>query len=567
MSAGSLQYSPSRFWLASGLLLLFTLILIARMVDLTFFKRTFLRQQADARTLRFLGDPAFRGIISDRNGYPLAVSAPVISLWADPQVFRPEGNTLTRLATLTGLPVKQLRNTLVKAHGHFVWLKRGLPPERAAAIQALETPGLYVQQEYRRFYPEGAVTAHVLGFTGVDEHGQEGIERVYDKWLAGTPGRREVIRDRAGRVVEELKVIQPREQGHDLSLSIDRQIQYLAARELASGVRENLAASGSIVVLDVTTGEVLAMVNQPTFNPNRIRRGEQDHHRNRAVTDLFEPGSTIKTFSMASALESGRFTPASRINTYPGWMRVGHRLVRDEHNNGELSLTQILQLSSNVGMTKVILSLPPDQLPKLLKRVGFGELTASGFPGEQAGRLPDRPVWKPFPLATLSFGYGVSVTALQLAHAYAILANKGVKIPVSLLKVTAPPKGEQVIDPKIAGEVLKMLQQVLEKGGTGHAARVAGYQVAGKTGTAWRVGRHGYEKHRYTSSFVGIAPASRPRLVVAVVIHDPGGKQYFGGAVSGPVFEKVMQGALRILAIPPDAPDNARIPVFQSAGP
>lgn len=560
MSAGSLEYSPWRFYLAAFLITLCTLLLIFRMMDLTFFERAFLQQQANLRSVRTVADPAFRGIITDRHGFPLAVSAPVISLWADPAKFKPDPALMPGLAALCGEQPAALQKKIQGKHGRFFWLKRGLSPHIAAHLKETGLPqGVYMQEEYRRFYPEGGVTAHVVGFTGVDDHGQEGLERVYDKWLSGAPGREEVIRDRTGRVVENLKTLQNEEPGHDLVLSLDRRIQYLALQALQEGIRQNLAVSGSVVVLDVQTGEVLAMANYPTFNPNQEKTGDRSRFRNRAVTDIFEPGSTIKTFSMVSALESGRFTPMSMVDTSPGWLRVGGHLVRDEHNNQQLSLTQILQRSSNVGMTKVVLSLPSGQLPGLLRRMGFGEVTASGFPGEQAGRLPDRPVWKPFPLATLSFGYGMSITALQLARAYAIIANQGIRVPVSLLRVNEPPKGERVLDPQIATRMIQMLQSVVDRGGTGHAASLRGYQVAGKTGTAWIAGRHGYEKNRYTASFVGIAPASHPRLVVAVVIHEPRGKEYFGGQVSGPVFEKIMEGALRMMNVPQDAPGSATI--------
>jgi len=562
MSAGSLEYSPWRFYLAGSVVLLSVVLLSIRMVNLTFFMRPFLLREADARAVRLQGEPAFRGIITDRNGFPLAVSAQVASFWVDPAEFKATPIQIRQLTDLLGLKQSLFDKRISKSHGRFLWLRRGLSPTLWPAVKDLGISGLYLQHEYRRFYPEGELTAHVVGFTGVDEHGQEGLERVYDSWLAGQAGQRKVIRDRTGRVVQDITRINPERPGQDLTLSLDRRIQYLAARELEAGVRQNQAVSGSVVVLDVITGEVLAMVNQPVYNPNRIEAGQQDRFRNRAVTDSFEPGSTIKTFSVASALESGRFRPDSLVNTWPGWLRVGGHLVRDEHNNRELSLTQILQVSSNVGMSRVILSLPPAELPHLLQRVGFGQVTASGFPGEQPGRLPERAVWKPFPLATLSFGYGISVTTLQLAKAYAVLANHGIRTPVSLLKLDQPPQGKRVLDAKIADQMLHMLQSVLEKGGTGQAAKVEGYQVAGKTGTAWVAGRHGYEKHRYTSSFVGIAPASRPRLVVAVVIHEPKGKQYFGGQVSGPVFEKVMQGALRILNVPQDARKDVTMPNF-----
>ena len=362
-----------------------------------------------------------------------------------------------------------------------------------------------------------------------------------------------VMKDRRGHVVSEISQITEQKPGNDLTLSIDRRIQYLAYRELMQGVIKNVAISGTVVVLDVKTGEVLAMVNQPSFNPNNRTLQKKDVYRNRAITDTFEPGSTIKAFSIASALDSGLFKPTTIIDTHPGWLRVDHHVVRDEHNNNSINVARILQVSSNVGTTKMILSLPPNQLWSLLHRVGFGETTGTGFPGEQSGSLVKRPVWAPFTLATLAFGYGISVTPLQLAQAYSIFANDGIKIPVSLLKIDKAPIGERVINEKVAREMRDLLESVIStKGATGRLAQVPGYRVAGKTGTAIMAGPHGYQKHHYTSSFIGLAPASHPRLVVAVIIHDPQGKDYYASQVCAPIFGKIMEGALRILNVAPD---------------
>ncbi len=555
----NIELSAWRFYLLSFFILLIVAGLILRMIDLAVIKRNFLQTQGNVRSLRVVTEPAFRGMITDRNGYPLAISTSVFSVWVNPKEFSFKSSSIKSLATLLEMSPKTIQTQLERSKNkgrEFAYVKRELSPGMAKEIKSLKIPGVYLQQDYKRFYPEGEVAAHVLGFTNIDDKGQEGLELAYNDWLTGLPGKTLVVKDRLGRIISDVQEIQKQRPGNDLVLSINRRIQYLAYRELMDGVQKNIASSASVVVLDVKTGEILAMVNQPSFNPNKIANQPKDSFRNRAVTDSFEPGSTIKAFSIASALDSGQFKPDSVIDTHPGWMTVEHHLVRDEHNNGLLNLSQILQLSSNVGMSKIILSLPPQQLWNLLHRVGFGETTGIGFPGEQSGRLIKRPVWKPFALATLSFGYGVSVTALQVAHAYATIANDGVKIPLSLVRVKKIPTGEQVIDKKIAHEMLELLQSVLAKGGTGQPARVPGYLVAGKTGTAWIAGPHGYDKHRYTSTFVGIAPASHPRLVVAVVMHEPKGKLYLGGYVSGPVFQKIMEGSLRILNVPPDDPES-----------
>lgn len=548
-------YIAWRFYLILGLICLAVSGLIWRVFDLTILDQTFLRRQGDERVLRLVSTPANRGMIIERNGFPLAVSTEVFSVWMNPLEFSPSKKEISVLGKLLGMKPKEISIILKRSQEgdkEFVYLKRALSPEIAKQIKSLNFPGLYTQIEYRRYYPEGETTAHVVGFTNVDDRGQEGLELQYNQWLDGDPGKQWVIKDRLGRVISKVQSVQEQKPGRDLVLSIDRRIQYLAYRELLAGVVENHAASGSAIVLDTRTGEVLAMVNQPSFNPNNRPAHKSDVFRNRAVTDSFEPGSTIKAFSVASALDSGHFKPNTVIDTYPGWLRVGHNVVRDEHGCGPMTVTQIMQRSSNVGVTKMILSLPPNQLWSLLHRVGFGEVTGIGFPGEQRGSLVKHDPWGAFVVATLGFGYGVSVTPLQLARAYSVLANKGMIIPVSLQRLDEPPKGVRVMDEKIAKEMLTLLEAVITKGGTGEAAHIPGYRVAGKTGTAIKAGDHGYQKHRYVSSFVGIAPVTNPRLVVAVVINDPQGKNYYGGLVSGPVFEKIMEGTLRILDVPPD---------------
>lgn len=547
-------FNAWRFYLALSVILIIVAGLIWRVFDLAVLDQHFLRHQGDERVLRLVSTPAFRGMIVDRNGFPLAVSTTVYSAWMNPQEFFATDEALAALSNLLGMTTKEISSAamqLRKKKREFVYLKRALSPEVTTQIRSLSVPGIYLQQEYRRYYPEGEVAAHVVGFTNIDDQGQEGLELTYNAWLQGEPGKKWVVKDRLGRVISDVQNMQAQKAGNDLVLSIDRRIQYLAYRELLAGVTRNQASSGSVVVLDAKTGEVLAMVNHPAFNPNNRPAHMGDNVRNRAVTDTFEPGSTIKAFTVASALESGRYQPDSVIDTSPGWMRLGHNLVHDEKNNGLLSMARILQISSNMGAAKMVLMLPPNQLWSLLHRIGFGEITGIGFPGEQSGSLVKHNPWGSFTLATLSFGYGLSVTALQLAGAYSVLANQGMKKPVSLLRLDKQPVSKRVIDPRVAEQMLALLASVVEKG-TGGAARVPGYRVAGKTGTAWIVGEHGYEKNSFTSSFVGIAPLSNPRLIVAVVLHNPRGKYHLGGEVSGPVFEKIMEGTLRILDVPPD---------------
>lgn len=542
-----------RFYFLILFILLIVAGLIARLTDLAIYKKHFLQKQGDVRSVRVITVPAFRGMIMDRNSFPLAVSTAVYSIWINPKEFSPGKQDLTILCDLLAIKKKDLQKIVQRYQNKtFAYLKRNISPEIARKIKESAIPGVYYQVEYKRFYPEGEVAAHVLGFTNIDDLGQEGLELAYNDWLSGKSGKELVLKDRLGRVVTAVKEMQQQKPGHDLTLSINRRIQYLAYRELMDGVKKNQASSGSVVVLDIKTGEILAMVNQPSFNPNNRHGATIESLRNRAVTDIFEPGSTIKAFSIATALDSGKFTPDSIIDTYPGWMRVGHNIVKDEHSKGPMTVQQILQISSNVGTTKMILTLPPESLWNLLHRVGFGEETGVNFPGERAGVLVKREKWSPFGLATLSFGYGISVTTLQLAHAYATLANDGVKIPLSLMKQDVPPQGQRVMDSKVAQQMLILLESIVAKGGTAEAANIPGYHVAGKTGTARMLGEHGYEKHHHVSSFVGIAPVSHPRLVVAVVIHDPQGKQYYGGLVSAPVFKNIMEGTLRMLNIPPD---------------
>jgi len=551
-----------RFYLLVSLILLVVAGLLARVIDLTFFEREFLRKQGNERTIRVMNVPAFRGMITDRNGYPLAISTTVYSIWVNPKEFVMNADNIKPLSQKLALAPKTIQALIQKYQKkgrEFVYLKRDVIPDVAEKVKALKIPGVYLRSGFKRYYPEGEVTAHVVGSTNIDDKGQEGMELAYNEWLSGTPGKELVVKDRMGRIISELQTMHRQKPGNDLRLSIDHRLQYLAYRELMGGVQKNLAESGSVIIMDVNTGEILAMTNLPSYNPNGYDGHDVESKRNRAVTDLYEPGSTIKAFSIAAALASGLYTPNSIIDTNPGWIRVGGHLLHDEHSKGPMTVTKIMQISSNVGVTKIILSLPNQHLYELLRSVGFGQVTGINFPGERAGVLIQRSTWKPLALATLAFGYGLSVTTLQLADAYAVIANDGVKKPMSLLPVKQAPAGEVVMDRKIAQEMVMLLKAVVAKGGTGEQAQIPGYQVAGKTGTSKKVGSTGgYEKHSYVSSFVGMAPASHPRLVVAVVINNPRGKAYLASDVTAPVFKNIMEGSLRILNIAPDDTESLK---------
>jgi len=550
-------HKPARSFRIAVVLVVVLLVpvgLVLRAFDLHIVDHDFLQGQGNARVLRTLPVSAHRGMIVDRHGEPLAVSTPVDTVWADPQKFEASHAQLQRLAKILDLNARDL-NKLIKQYKsqdkEFVFIKRRINPTLAQQAMNLKIVGLYTKREYRRYYPSGEVMAHLVGFTNVDDNGQEGVELAFDKSLHGVEGSQLVMIDSIGRVIKTVETLKRPRPGTDLVLSVDRRLQYLAYRELKRAVFQHKAKSGSAVILDVKTGEVLAMVNQPSFNPNNRDDLKGYLYRNRVVTDTFEPGSTVKPFTIAAALESGLFKPSTIINTSPGYLMVGHNTIRDEHNYGRLNLLQIIQKSSNVGASKIALTINPELLLHVHEHVGFGEITGSGLPGEVAGTLHTPRVWRDIERATLSYGYGLAVTNLQLARAYCVLASGGYLKPVSVQLQSGPVQGERVIPARITHEIIKMLQAVVEPGGTGTRAEVPGYSVAGKTGTVHKVGRHGYDENRYTSVFVGMAPASNPRLVMAVTINDPQG-DYFGGLVAAPVFGAVMAGAMRLLDIPPD---------------
>lgn len=528
--------------------------LVLRAFDLHIVDHDFLQGQGNARVLRTLPVSAHRGMIVDRHGEPLAVSTPVDTVWADPQKFEAGREQLRRLAAILDLNASDLNKLITqykRLDKEFVFIKRRINPALAQQAMELRIPGLYTKREYRRYYPSGEVMAHLVGFTNVDDNGQEGVELAYNDSLHGVEGSQLVMIDSIGRVIKTVDMLKRPRPGTDLVLSVDRRLQYLAYRELKRAVFQHKARSGSAVIMDVQTGEVLAMVNQPSFNPNNRDDLKGYLYRNRVVTDTFEPGSTVKPFTIAAALESGLYKPSTIINTSPGYLMVGSNTIRDEHDYGRLNLLQIIQKSSNVGASKIALSINPELLLHVHEHVGFGELTGSGLPGEVTGTLHTPRVWRDIERATLSYGYGLAVTNLQLARAYSVLASGGFLKPVSVQLQSGPVQGERVLPASFTREIIKMLHAVVEPGGTGTRADVPGYSVAGKTGTVHKIGPHGYAENRYVSVFVGMAPASSPRLVMAVTINDPQG-EYFGGEVAAPVFSVVMAGAMRLLDIPPD---------------
>ena len=541
-----------RVTLVLGILSLLVILLLARFIHLMVFNRSFLLQQGNARTLRVIDIPAHRGMILDRNHYPLAISTPVYAAWVDPHHFNLLNPDIPLLANLLNLSIDQIQSTINdKSKRDFIYLKRLLPPTVADQIKALAIPGVHLQHGYHRYYPDAEEDAALLGITNIDDKGQEGIELAYNDVLEGVPGKEKVLQDLYGHVVDVEGVVTPAKPGHDVILSIDHRLQYLAYSALAQAVIDNKAESGSMIIMDVKTGEILAMVNAPSFNPNLRVYTHHQVYKNNAVTDQFEPGSTMKTFAVANALNSGHYHANTLVNTNPGWMILNGHRVQDEHNLGIIDVTTILQRSSNMGITKLTLSLPPNSLWTLLHQIGFGEVPGSHFPGEASGSLVKPRKWSDIGLATLSFGYGVSASLLQLSQAYAMIADGGIKHNVSLLKVSAP-QGTRVLTKSVALQLINMLQEVTAKGGTGFPAAIENYHVAGKTGTAWILGAHGYERTHYNALFIGMVPATRPRLVAAILIKNPQAGHHQGGEVSAPVFSKVMTTALRDLNILPD---------------
>ncbi|CAA0096151.1 Peptidoglycan D,D-transpeptidase FtsI [Zhongshania aliphaticivorans] len=512
----------------------------------------FLQGQGNARTNRTEVIPAHRGIITDRNGEPLAVSTPVASIWANPQELKEAKGEWARLAASLDMNASELSRRIERySASQFMYLRRHMAPAAAQQVIQMKVPGVYLQREYRRFYPAGEVTAHILGFTDIDDRGQEGLELAYDEWLNGTPGRKQVLKDLYGNIIREIDAGEAASPGKDIQLSIDLRLQYLAYKELKTAINKTGAKAGSVVIIDSESGEVLAMVNQPSFNPNNRSQLVPDAMRNRAVIDMFEPGSTVKPLTIVAGLESGKYEPDTVINTNPGYIKVGPKRLEDHRNYGAITVADVLKKSSQVGTTKIALSLDEHDVWGVFNRFGLGRSTGSGFPGESNGMLPNRPNWRPIERATFAFGYGLTVTNLQLAQAYSVFANRGMFQQVSLLKRTEKPVKQQVISAKIARQVVDMLEEVTELGGTATRAQVDAYRIAGKTGTSHKAEAGGYAKDRYFALFAGVAPASNPRIVAVVTIDEPHG-DYFGGLVAAPVFSKVVSDALRLLNIAPD---------------
>jgi cell division protein FtsI (penicillin-binding protein 3) len=547
-------FPPWRVRVVIGLLGAAFAVLVGRAVYLQGWNNEFLRAKGESRYSRTLEIPAVRGRILDRNGEALAVSTPVKSIWAIPEDATLTTKQVEALARALAAPRAELAKRLRETARDFVYLKRQVPPEIADKVAALKLPGIYQSREYRRYYPAGEATAHVVGFTDVDEVGREGIELALQETLAGRAGSRRVIKDRLGQIVEDLESVRAARDGQDVVLALDARIQSLAYGELKRAVAAHRAKGGGIVVLDVGTGELLALANLPSYNPNNRARVTGEQVRNRAVTDQFEPGSTLKPFTVALALESGQVSPATTIQTAPGSLTIGPATIRDAHPVGAITVEQVIQKSSNVGAAKIALAMPAERIWGMFDGIGFGAPPRLGFPGEAGGKLRPFKTWRPIEQATMSYGHGISVSLVQLARAYTVFARDGELVPLSLSKVDVPPAGKPLLSVKTAVAVRHMLELAVEPGGTAPRARIMGYRVAGKTGTAHKQEHGGYAPDKYHSSFVGFAPASRPRLVVAVMIDEPGAGQYYGGAVAAPVFAQVMAGALRLLGVAPDAP-------------
>ncbi|HEV8500718.1 MAG TPA: penicillin-binding protein 2 [Casimicrobiaceae bacterium] len=544
----------SRATIAFALLAAAFAVLAARALYLQWFDNAFLQERGAARYSREIEVPAHRGRILDRFGDPLAISTPVKSLWAFPAQFDATPAQLASLARILDTSPVLLKKRVASADD-FVYLAKEVSPETAERALALKIRGLNDENAYRRYYPGGEVTSHIVGFTGDRDAGQEGMELAQQTWLAGVPGSRRVIVNRRGDAVEDVASIRAPQEGRDLALSIDSRLQYLAFRELKAAVEANKARAGGLVVLDVRTGEILALANWPTYNPNSRERSARERMRNRALTDVFEPGSTLKPFTIAAALEAGKVRPDTLIDTNGGVMTIGGATIHDAHREGTLTVEQVIQKSSNIGAARIALSLPPSTMWQVLSDSGFGTLPRTGFPGEVSGRLRPAKSWKPIEQATISYGHGISVNLVQLAHAYTIFANDGELKPITLLHTDGPVAGRPVLKPRTAAEVRHMLEMVTQPGGTAPRAQIPGYRVAGKTGTAHKLEGHVYTD-RYVASFVGFAPVSNPRLVVAVMIDEPEASSYYGGDVAAPVFSAVMGGALRMLGVPTDAPVN-----------
>ena len=554
MKAKAQQHMPKwRFSLVVLLLASLAALLLWRVLSLQVLDTGFLQGQGDARTIRTQTIPAYRGVITDRSGEPLAVSTPVVSIWINPKQMNGLDQDLAPLAKQLNIPLNHIKKKIKANHKRgFIYLRRHIEPTKANQIMALGLLGVGAQQEYKRYYPAAEVASHLVGFTNIDDKGQEGIELAFDNWLRGSNGSKRVLKDLHGHVIRDIDHKKEAVSGNALALSIDMRLQYMAYRELKAALQKTKAKAGSVVVLDSKTGEVLAMVNQPSYNPNDRSQLKPAHMRNRALTDVFEPGSTVKPLTVMAALESGKYTPKTLIDTSPGYIKVDRKSLLDPVNYGVIDVTKILTKSSQVGISKLALDLDEQEVWELFSRFGFGRDVGSGFPGESAGMLPNRASWRDIERVNFAFGYGLSVTPVQLAQAYSVIANEGVMQSISLLRKDSVGEGVRIVEAHKARQLVKMLRTVTEKGGTGTNAQIATYTVAGKTGTVHKSDKNGYADDRYRAIFAGMAPASNPRLVTVVMIDEPRNDKYYGGEVAAPVFSKVMADALRLLDISPD---------------
>lgn len=565
MGALKREVSPWRMRWVVVALSLGLMALLLRAVDLQILNQDFLRGEGDSRQLRVIEERATRGMILDRNGEPLAISGPVTTVWAHPPTLLRSMDRLDELAETLGVDSVQLEQQVNgRASREFMYLRRHLTPEHAQQVQALGIPGVAFLREFRRYYPQGEAVSHLVGIADIDERGQEGMEKVFDGWLSGEDGRKRVLQDRRGQHIRDIAMIRPARNGHDLQLTIDQRLQYLAYRELKAAVLRHDAIGGSAIVVDARTGDILALVNQPGFNPNNRTAIIPGQMRNRAATDVFEPGSLIKPFTVAAALDSGTVGTDAVFDTAPGTMRVGRHTVRDIRNFGRLDLAEALARSSNVAATRLVMDTPPEAFWSVLFRAGFGSASGVGFPGEVGGSLREFTSWRPVERATMGYGYGLSATMLQLASAYTAFANDGYRIPLRIVETADDARAsEPVMSAPTARALLLMMEQVTGATGTARTAAVPGYRIAGKTGTAHKAQQNGYDRSRYISTFAGIAPVSDPRLVMVVMIDEPKAGQFYGGAVAAPLFGTVMESALRLLKVPPDRPD---VPRLQAAG-
>lgn len=567
MSRGTAKSERKGVWRLNLVRIMFIAVAAGlgwRLVDIQVLNTDFLRDQGDARHIRKLPIAAHRGMILDRNGEPLAVSTPVHSVWVNPQDISKEKAALAPLAKLLKLDLNKIHQKIMaNQQREFLYLKRRLKPSLAKQVKELKIAGVSLQREYKRYYPAGEVAAHIVGFTNVDDSGQEGLELTHEASLRGEPGLKRMIRDSRGKFVEGGESLREAKSGQNIKLSIDLRLQHLTHQALKSIVQKYSARAGTAVVVDVKTGEVLAMANQPSFNPNNRSGLRASDFRNRAVTDLFEPGSTVKPFTVASGLKSGEFNLDTIIDTRPGVFRVSGHTIRDFKDYGQINVATLIQKSSNVGASKIALTLPPETLWQDFSAFGLGEPTGTYFPGEAVGYLPDLQTWRKLDRATLAYGYGLATTALQMARAYMVIANGGILRPVSMVKVNTPLDGKRVYSSDLMQQILAMMEQVVAPGGTGRRAAVKNYRVAGKTGTVKKAAKGGYADKRYLSLFAGIIPASHPRLAMVVMVDDPQGKDYYGGLIAGPIFAEVMTGAMRLLNIAPDDLPHTQLQVVQ----